>query len=300
MDSELLKQFIEYLALERGLSRKTLLAYRSDLVLFQKFLNDASVDDVQEITRDHIREFLEKEQRSGKRPKTLARLLVAIKAFFKFLAISHIREEDITEVMASPRLPRVVPECLTLEQVTALLHAFDNPPEDKYRAKYLRNRTALAILYATGIRASELCDLRLTSIDYHEGVMTVRGKGDKERVVPYDDNANQAIQEYLQKGRPELDVTGKAPYLLLNLKGNRMDKRSLWDIVEEGGRLVGIENLHPHLLRHSFATHLLTNGADLRVIQELLGHASIDTTQVYLSADTSRIQQAFLKFHPRA
>ena len=130
--------------------------------------------------------------------------------------------------------------------------------------------------------------------------MVVRGKGDKERMVPYDSNANLAIQEYLQKGRPELDTSGRSPYLLLNARGNRMNRRSLWEIVDEAGKLVGLGDIHPHLLRHSFATHLLSNGADLRAIQELLGHASIDTTQVYLSADTTKLQQAFKRFHPRA
>lgn len=296
-----LVEFLEYLALERGLSRKTLSAYRNDLNLFGEFLKKAEISDVSAITREHIREFLQEEQGRGMAEKSLARELVSVKAFFRYLAVAHLRDDDIAEVMTSPKLPAVVPECLSVEEVTALLAAYDNPPEEKLRPRYLRNRAALAVLYATGIRVSELCDLRVAGIDFQNGLMRVRGKGDKERMVPFDLHAAEVMQDYLRDGRPALDLSGRAPYLMLNLHGERMDRRLMWQVVEEAGKAVGItRSIHPHLLRHSFATHLLTNGADLRAIQELLGHASIDTTQVYLTADTSRIAQTFRKFHPRA
>lgn len=296
-----LKEFLEYLLLERGLARKTVDAYRNDLVIFGEFLEKNSISDVKEITRDSIREFLAVEQQRGMAPKSLARELVAIKAFFRFLAVTHVREDDITEVMLSPKLPQPVPDALSVEEVARLLAAYDTPPDEKSRVAYLRNRTILALLYATGMRVTELCDLRLTSVNFNDGLLKARGKGDKERMIPFDQNASRALQDYVKDARPVLDVSGRSPYLILNKHGRRLDRHQMWLVVQEAGVLAGIQkHIHPHLLRHSFATHLIANGADLRATQELLGHASVNTTQVYLATDVSRAREIFKKFHPRA
>lgn len=298
---EHLKEFCEYLSLERGLSRKTILSYRSDLVIFGRFLEARKITSPADVTREIIRDFLAEEGKRGMSERSRARELVSVKMFFRFLVLTQCLEADVTEVMSAPKLTAKIPECLSVEEVSRLLTAYDCPPDEKSGPKYLRNRAALALLYASGIRVSELCDLKLAAIDFAEGVMRVRGKGDKERLVPFDAQAARAMQDYLEQGRAALDVTGRCPYLMVSIRGRQMNRRTLWGVVEEAGRLAEInKRIHPHLLRHSFATHLLANGADLRAIQELLGHASIDTTQVYLSTDTSKIADAFHKFHPRS
>ena len=296
-----LKEFLEHLSLERGLSRLTLLSYRSDLCHFWEYLSSCGFPRLPEITRNHLRGFLEWEEGRGKSPRSRSRELVSLRSYFQYLYLMGALAEDVTELMHSPRLPQTVPQTLSEEEMGRLLSAFDAPPEERLRARYLRNRAILAILYATGLRATELCTLKISGIHFDEGVVRVLGKGGKERVVPFDARAAQAIRDYLENGRKELDRTGRVPYLLLNLKGGAMDKRRVWDVVSEAAHLAGLgKHAHPHLLRHSFATHLLANGADIRVIQELLGHSSISTTQVYLAADRSRLQEAFRRFHPRA
>jgi len=291
-----IQDFLEYLTLERHLAKTSVVSYRYDLVAFQEFLAEMGRDDVTAITRDDIYAFLADQQLHGILEKSLARRLAAIKGFFRFLALDHVIPHDITEVMTSPKLPQTVPECLTEAEITALMNAYqgDTPIE-------LRNRALLELLYATGIRVSECCDLKLASVNFDEGVMRVVGKGSKERVVPFGSAAAQTLTNYLQKGRPQLDPLHRQPFVFLGKRGGRLNRRSAWDIVEQGGQIAGIaKQLHPHLLRHSCATHLLAHGADLRVIQELLGHANIDTTQLYTHSDTSRLQQTFRKFHPRA
>ena len=291
-----IQDFLEYLTLERHLAKQSIVSYRYDLVAFREFLAEMGRDEVTGITRDDIYAFLADQQLHGIKEKSLARRLSAIKSFFRFLALDHVIPHDITEVMTTPQVPQHIPEYLTEDEATALVNAYqgDTPRE-------LRNSAVVELLYATGIRVSECCDLRLASVNFTEGVMRVIGKGSKERVVPFGRPAALALEMYLQKGRPELDPLHRQPYVFLGKRGGRLNRRTAWDIVEQGGVIAGItKKLHPHLLRHSCATHLLAHGADLRVIQELLGHASIDTTQLYTHADTSRLQQTFLKFHPRA
>ncbi len=296
-----LTSFLEYLFLERGLSRLTLQAYRRDLCHFWEYLAGEGKQDLEALTRQDLRKFLEEESRRGMSVRSRSRELVSLRSFFQYLYMTGRLGEDITELMHSPRLPQEVPRSLSEEEVSQLLSAYDVIPEERLRSRYLRNRVILSLLYATGLRASELGALKVSGIQFTEGVMRVVGKGGKERVVPFDPRAAQAIQEYLREGREALDRTGRSPYLLLNLRGGPMDKRSIWEVVSQGAKLAGIaQRVHPHLLRHSFATHLLAHGADIRVIQELLGHASISTTQVYLAADRRRLQESFRRFHPRA
>lgn len=291
-----IQDFLEYLTLERHLAKQSIVSYRNDLVAFHEFLSEMGRDDIATITRDDIYGFLADQQLHGIKEKSLARRLAAIKGFFRYLALDHVIPHDITEVMTAPQVPQHIPEYLTEEEATALVNAYqgDTPIE-------LRNHAIVELLYATGIRVSECCDLKLSGVNFKEGVMRVIGKGSKERMVPFGHPAAQALEMYLQKGRPELDPLHRQPFVFLGKRGGRLNRRTAWDVVEQGGVIAGIKKkLHPHLLRHSCATHLLAHGADLRVIQELLGHASIDTTQLYTHADTSRLQQTFLKFHPRA
>lgn len=291
-----LREFIDYITLERGLAKRTVEAYRWDLELFGKFLEEREVTDLSQVTRELIREFLAEEQERGLAEKTIARHLVGIKAFFKFLAVDHLLAGDITEIMNSPKLWRKVPETLSEAECRAVIEVYSSPEPVS-----LRNRAIMELLYASGLRASECCDLRTVNVNLQEGLLRVVGKGSKERVVPFGHAAAKAMGEYLRNGRPELDAAGKAPFFFLNQHGRRLNIKQVWLIAAEAGTMAGVaKHVHPHLLRHSFATHLLANGADLRVIQDLLGHASINTTQIYTHADTSKIAEAFRKFHPRA
>lgn len=293
---ELLPVMATHLRLEDGLSPRTVKAYLADLEQLADYLETRSVTRVEDITRDLLLDFLDYSQSCGMVTTTIVRRLVSIRTLFRFLLLEHRLTTDITEVMESPRLWRALPDCLTLEQVDALLQAFDGgtTPLD------LRNRALLELLYASGLRASELTTLRLDGVNFRTGALRVIGKRDKERMVPFGCEAQEAMQTYLHQARPLLNRTGEATVFFLSLRGQPLTRERVWGIVKLAARRAGLErNVYPHLLRHSFATHLLANGADLRVIQEMLGHATIATTQIYTHTDASRIVEAHRQFHPR-
>ncbi|MDD4537846.1 MAG: site-specific tyrosine recombinase XerD [Lentisphaeria bacterium] len=293
---EHLSDFIGHLCLERGLAKNTATAYASDLAVFFDALDAAGINDAAAVTRDDILDFLEASQQHGLEAATIARRLVAIKVFFRFLVQEGLLHADVTEIMESPRLWRLVPDFLTVAEVDALLRAFagKEPLE-------LRNRALLELLYASGLRASEMVTLRLDGVNFREGILRVIGKGNKERVVPFGKSAWDAMSTYVEKSRPLLDHSGAGLTLFLSHNGRPLTRARLWMIVKDAAVRAGIrKNIYPHALRHSFATHLLSNGADLRVIQEMLGHASIATTQIYTHTDKERVAGAHRQFHPRA
>ena len=289
--------FADYLLLERALAKRTLEAYRNDLALFTAYLEKRGVTQWRQVTREHIRDFLGAEKARGMAEKSVARELVSIKAFFRFLTLEHRIPGDITAVMESPHLWRRVPDVISPEDIAKMLAVFDG--DDPLS---LRNRAILELLYASGLRASEICDLRTSGVDMKECMLRVVGKGSKERLVPFGRSASASLARYVAEGRPALDRTGKSPFFFLNARqGRRIGRRQIESIVVDAGLAAGLsQRIHPHMLRHSFASHLLSNGADLRVIQELLGHASVDTTQIYTSTDMQHLAQTFKKFHPRA
>lgn len=289
----LLVDFSAHLLLERGLSKATATAYAADLAAFVKHLPGVGPSAV---TRDHILDFLEDGQAAGLESSTLARRLIAIKVLFRFLTLEKTIPADITEVMESPRLWKAVPDFLGLADVDAMLAAFSGRD-----GLEIRNRALLELLYASGLRASEIAGLRLDGIDFQAGVLRVIGKRGKERVVPFGKSAWKALNRYLERSRPRLDVSGRSIACFLSHRGRPLTRARVWMIVKEAAARAGIsKNIYPHMLRHSFATHLLNNGADLRVIQEMLGHSSIATTQIYTHTDTARLARAHLRFHPRA
>ncbi len=293
---DLLQTFSEDLVLERGLSSNTVAAYSSDLLFFLEFLQSTGIDQAGQVKRDHILDFLEQEKARGSAAATLGRRLVSIRVFFRWLAREKAIQGDITEVMDSPRFWKLIPEFLSLSEVEALLNAFKgrSPLE-------LRNRALLELLYASGLRVSELTGLRLDGIDFEQGVLRVLGKGSRERMVPFGKSSARSISRYLENARPLLDPAGRAVVLFVSKSGKALTRARVWVLVKEAALRAGIgKNLYPHILRHSFATHLLANGADLRVIQEMLGHADIATTQIYTHADTARLTRTHQRFHPRA
>ncbi len=292
----LLEQFIGYSALERGLSDNTITSYVHDLRDFLTFLGEHRITAPDTVTRHHILVFLEHSQEHGLGPASLARRLVAIKVFFRYLLQERLVAHDITDAMEGPRLWKLLPDFLSQQEVSSLLTVFSGR-----EPLTLRNRAIMETLYATGARVSELIGMRLDDVNFDTGMIRVTGKGNKQRLVPFGRPARKSLQRYLEEGRPQLDADGAAVELFLSVTGRRLTRKRIWDVVKEAALRAGIgKNIYPHMLRHSFASHMLVGGADLRVIQEMLGHADIATTQIYTHVDQKHLVQIHRKFHPRA
>ena len=292
-----LEQFLAYLALERALSRNTISAYNSDIESFIVWLENNDINSFENIRRTYIHDYLAELKDSGLETATLARRLVAIKMFFRFMFQEKIISKDITNVMDSPKLWQLLPDFLSSTEVDALINAFPRTGKDPL---VFRNRTILEIMYACGLRVSETASLTLGSVKFDDETIRVRGKGNKERLVPIGKTALRVLDRYLTEIRPQLVKNQMEATLFLSRNGKKLDREWIWKIVKEATVLAGInKNIHPHTLRHSFASHLLENGADLRVIQEMLGHADISTTQIYTHVNQKQLLDVHHKFHPR-
>lgn len=289
-------QFILYLATERGLSDNYQLSTRQSLEPFAVWMEkEQSITDPGAVTIVHLTAFLADRKRAGLAASSLRLIVIALKIWFRFLAARKIIPADNAAQLDSPRLERYLPETLNEPGVKQLLESID-PLQPLGR----RDRAMLELLYASGLRVSELTNARLEALHLDEGVIRVTGKGNKTRLVPVGSSACDAIHDYLDRERPNLVGRKTGSHLFLNIRGGKLTTQRIWQIVKERARLAGIDaNVYPHLLRHSFATHLLGNGADLRVIQELLGHADIATTQIYTHVDQKRLRQVHKQFHPR-
>lgn len=295
---KILQHFCGYLLMERGLSRNSISAYRCDLADFIAYLKKCGKADFSEVTRDDIIDFLGEHKENGMEPASLARRLVAIKVFFRYLAQEKFVPENITSVMDSPKLWRILPEFMSSREVEALMNVYAVNAKDFLA---IRNRAILEVLYACGLRVSEVASLNVSSVNAENGVIRVLGKGSKERIVPVGHLAVQALRRYLTKSRPNLLRSPDEPTLFLSQRGRKLNRERIWAIIKEAALQAGImKNIHPHTLRHSFASHLLENGADLRVIQEMLGHADIATTQIYTHVDQRQLLAVHKKFHPRS
>lgn len=295
---QILKHFLGFVSLEKGLSANSVASYGSDLQDFIQYLTENSVDSFMDVAREHILDYLGTCKDRDMEVATLARRLVAIKVFFRYLYQEKIIPGDITDVMDSPRMWRVLPEFMSTGEVTAFLNAFPASAKDPL---VFRNRCILEILYACGLRVSEAADLTLGSINFDENVIRAYGKGARERIVPIGRTAVNFLKKYLAEVRPVLLKDTSENALFLSHRGKKLDRVRIWSVVKEAASLAGIQkNIHPHTLRHSFASHLLENGADLRVIQEMLGHADITTTQIYTHVDKRRLLKIHKQFHPRS
>jgi integrase/recombinase XerD len=292
----LLDQFLDYLALDRGLSENTNAAYGTDLKLFLAFLRDCGISSINSVRRQNILDFLMEQKDRGLSSNSISRRLVTIKVFFRYLQQEGLLGKNVTETMDSPKLWKVLPGTLTYKEVERLLAA-----PSKTRKLGLRDKAILETLYGTGLRASEISSLTIDSIHFEEGFLRCMGKGRKERVVPVGDAARQAIQHYLSELRPLLVKNRNSRALFLSNRGQSIGRKRIWAMIKQYARTAGIEkNVKPHTMRHSFASHLLANGAPLRIIQEMLGHADITTTQIYTHIDSSRLKSVHSQFHPRA
>jgi integrase/recombinase XerD len=298
MDGEsILQGFSGFLALEKGLSHNSVLAYDTDLRDFRGFLRDDQGVELPEAKRENIIAYLEHLSSRGLEQTSIARKLVSIKVLYRYLLQEKITPGDVTDVMDSPKLWRVLPDFLSIEETDALLNAFPEKTEDLLT---FRNRTILETIYACGLRVSETVNLKKENILADQQLLRVTGKGDKERVVPIGGKALELILRYIGEVRPLLLKNDVTSIVFLSKNGHPLDRERVWGIIKQAAVSAGInKNIHPHTLRHSFASHLLENGADLRVIQEMLGHADIATTQIYTHVDQRKLLETHRKFHPR-
>ncbi|MEK3797630.1 site-specific tyrosine recombinase XerD [Peribacillus sp. FSL H8-0477] len=292
-----IRDFIHFLTVEKGLAKNTLISYERDLKSYFAYMkNVEQLNTWNEVRRASIIQFLARLKDQGKSPKTLARHIASLRSFHQFLIREKITDQDPTIHIESPKQERSLPKVLSMEEVEALLEAPKLTNEYGYRDKAM-----LELLYATGMRVSELINLDMSDIHATMGFVRCIGKGNKERIIPIGHTALEAIEEYLLNGRVKLQSVHKTDSLFLNHHGNRLTRQGFWKILKKLSKDARIEKeLTPHTLRHSFATHLLTNGADLRAVQEMLGHADISTTQIYTHVSNVRLKDVYKKFHPRA
>jgi integrase/recombinase XerD len=313
----LVLDFLAYLEFERGLSRNTLDAYRTDLLQFGRFLEERDVSALEAQPSD-VAEFLEALARGGAigsrsagagngsassaaerppaSPATIHRKSACLRSFYRHLRRDGLLDTDPTATLSAPRRSRKLPQVLTRGEIEKLL----SQPRGTEPAA-LRDRALLEIMYACGLRASEAIGLELMDVDIQEGVLRARGKGSKERVVPVGDAALKALRPYLERGRPALVKGAPEVHLFVNFRGSQLTRQGLYKIVRRHALTAGLaDRMSPHTLRHTFATHLLAGGCDLRSVQEMLGHADVSTTQLYTHLSSDRLKDVYFKAHPRA
>ena len=291
----LLEEFVNYITVERGLSKNTISAYRSDLAAFIAHLESRNVTDIAKIKRPDITQYMLLLKDNKISSNSISRALVAIKMFYKFLVQERFIKDDIAGVLESPKLIRALPNVMNADEVERLLTA-----SNLHDPTGIRDRAALEVMYATGMRVSEVVGLTIDGLNLDMGFAKCRGKGDKERIVPIGGTAKDAVGRYMSKVRPDLLKGRQDPHLFLTRLGKKMSRQTFWKIIKRNAKAARIKkDITPHTLRHSFATHLLERGADLRVVQELLGHSDIATTQIYTHINKERLKSIHRQFHPR-
>jgi integrase/recombinase XerD len=288
--------YLDHLIVDRGLAFLSVQAYAADIKGFTGFLRQRAIKNITEIQREDILVFLAKLDRDGLGPRTRARKISCIKGFFRFLTESDQIRENPSERLESPALPRRIPHFLDSEEVDRLIAATSNDSLEG-----IRDYAMLELIYATGLRVSELVGLELSGIDLEMGCVTVMGKGSRERVVPMGIPASRAVAKYLETARPSLARLKRSEFVFLTRRGQSMTRQAFWKIVKKTALRAGInKEISPHTLRHSFATHLVQNDADLRSVQLMLGHSDISTTEIYTHIAQHRLKQVHSSFHPRA
>lgn len=293
-----IKQFKDYLKLERSLSDNSIEAYVHDIVKLKQFLELSNLAvDALAVNVVHLQDFLEYINELGMSAQSQARVLSGIKAFYKYLIFEDLADKDPTLLIDGPKLGRKLPDTLSYHEIEQLLQAIDHStPEGQ------RNRALLEVLYSSGLRVSELVDLRLTNIYADIGFLRITGKGNKERLVPIGREAIKYLKIYTEEVRVQLSIAaGHENYVFLNRRGKKLTRVMIFTIIKKLSKIAGIaKNISPHTFRHSFATHLIEGGADLRAVQEMLGHESITTTEIYTHLDRDYLRQVIQEFHPRS
>ena len=292
---QLLDQFLHYLIVEKGLSRNTIEAYSHGLTRFLNYLREKRVQEVQEVGKFHIRGFLLALRGKNLNTKSIVRNLVAIRTFFRFLIQEGVLESNPVEELESPKVAKTLPEILTLKEIEQIL---EQP--NLQTPLGTRDRAMLEMLYATGMRVSELTQLPIHQVNLEGGYVLLYGKGSKERIVPLGTEAMKWVTVYLKTARGILSKGKESPSLFINRSGKGMSRQRLWKSLKDYAQRAGLrKRITPHLLRHSFASHLLERGADLRSVQMMLGHADISTTQIYTHVTGERLKKVHKQYHPR-
>ncbi|WP_082233932.1 site-specific tyrosine recombinase XerD [Halobacillus massiliensis] len=291
-----LEDFFHYLTVERGLSSNTIQSYKRDLTQYLLFLHESEkIEDWEHVSRAHIMKYLYVLNDKGRSPATVARLLSSIRLFHQFLIREKLSNQDPSLHIETPKKDRTLPKVLSSDDVEKLLSL---PVKDALSA---RNKAMLEILYATGLRVTELISLKVSDLHLMMGFVRCMGKGSKERIIPLGEMAKEALEKYLEGPRGQLVKNKRTEQLFVNHHGSPISRQGFWKVLKAVALEAGItKEITPHTLRHSFATHLLENGADLRAVQEMLGHADISTTQIYTHVTKSRLKDVYRSYHPRA
>jgi len=294
--NEFVREYISVLRLEKKLSENSVSAYKNDLNIFITFLTDYGITDFSEVDNKALLEFFNRKEQSEKETTTNARCISALKGFFKFLENSSYIKKNPMDKIEPPRIIRKPPEVLAFSEIEKLLDQPDT--EDKLG---LRDKAMLELFYSSGLRISELINIRVADLFFEDEVIRVLGKGSKERIIPVGSSAIKWVTEYLVRSRPLLEKKSLSKNIVfLNRNGKKLSRMGIWKLLKAYSKDAGIEkDVHPHTLRHSFATHLVEGGADLRAVQEMLGHSDISTTQIYTHVDRDFVKQNHRDFHPR-
>jgi integrase/recombinase XerD len=291
---ELVDKFLDAIWMERGLSANTLGAYRADLMTLWRGLSEHDVR-IEDAEKSDLLAFIARRVESGAKPRSTARQLSSFRRFFRYIMREGMRDNDPTADIEMPRIGRSLPKTLTEDEVDALLHA---PTSEEPLG--FRDRAMLELLYATGLRVSELINLKQSQVNFNQGVLRIVGKGDRERLIPLGDESQRWLRDFIDGPRMEILLERQTDYLFPTRRGDRMTRQAFWHIIKRYAQKAGIsKKLSPHSLRHAFATHLLNRGADLRVVQLLLGHSDLSTTQIYTHVARERLKELHGRHHPR-
>ena len=294
LNENLINDFIDYLRFERRLSKNTIVSYQRDLQKYRFFLNHSKIKEILNVSNDQILYFLEflyKTQNSS----SVSRILSTLRTFYKYLVRDGKIQKNPFSSIKNPKQPKKILEILDEQEVKKFLESI---PSSSYLE--LRDKAMFELLYACGMRVSEIVDLKLSDIDLDEGLIRFIGKGNKERITPVGDTAKDCLSKYIRAARYNLERERKSENVFLNRNGQKITRQGFWKILKKyAGKANVSKNLYPHLFRHSYATHMLERGADLRIVQELLGHSSISTTQIYTNINKKHIKETYFKYHPR-
>ena len=292
---ELIDSFLDYLSVERGLSKNTVLAYRQDLNIYLDFMIERKITALSKVAKNDIVEFMLHQKDKGISPTSISRRLAAIRMFHRFLSRERVLKSDPTTLIDSPKLWKKIPDTLSLNEIEALIA---QPDVRSYQG--VRDKAILETLYATGMRVSESTNLKTNNVNLDIGFLRCIGKGNKERIIPLGKKAIHSINRYLEFSRPHFLKQKTSEYLFISRSGAKLSRQSVWKLIKRYALEAKIKkSIKVHTIRHSFATHLLERGADLRSVQEMLGHSNISTTQIYTHIDKERLKTIHKMFHPR-
>jgi len=293
--TELVEEFLNHLSVERGLADNTLTSYKRDLKRFFEYLKSRHIDSMERVSRQTVNSFMLFEKDRGLSANSISRELACLKSFLKFLLMENKVKEDVTSVIESPKLWKKLPSTLSINEVDSLLKA-----PNVRSMMGVRDKASLELMYATGMRVSELINLKMNDLNMDVGFVKCLGKGDKERIIPFGRKAKESLIRYLDKARATFLKKKVSNFLFLTRLGKPMSRQTFWKTIKKYAILAGIKKeIMPHSLRHSFATHILEGGADLRIVQEMLGHSDISTTQIYTHVNKDRLKSIHHKYHPR-